>query len=574
MTTSEPQSHQWNILPRIPADVAHELNNYPPILRQLLYNRGYTTREDAGHFLQAAPPDDIDPFTLLGMSKAVERLTFAIQHQEPIAIYGDYDVDGVTATALLTEALKALGGNVRPYIPNRFDEGYGLNNDALQSLKDEGIRLVVTVDCGIRSLPEAEHARSIGLDLIISDHHRPIAELPVALAVINQKQPGDMYPDKHLAGVGLAFKLVEALCRQPTLMPPQAELQVDRWLDLVALGTVADMVSLVGENRSLVRRGMDQLRQPQRQGLFSLMNIAGLLPARINTRDIGFVLGPRINAAGRLDSALAALELLLTEDVFEAGRLAQQLHIQNQDRQKLTKEIQAQAEQIAFQENPDALLLFAAHPDFNAGVVGLAASRLMETYYRPAIVASQGAEFTRGSCRSISEFHITRALDRCTDLLVRHGGHAAAAGFTVQNNNLPELITRLQAIATEQLGSLDLRPTLRIDMEIPLRELKPELLPHLDQLEPTGMDNPQAVFVSRGLQVRYSRTVGHDNSHLKLVVNDGRLSYDAIAFRQGYWQDNMPEIIDLAYTFEVKEYNGHQSLQLNVKDLKPGSTLV
>ena len=574
MKSSEPQSYQWSILPRIPPDVAHELNNYPPILRQLLYNRGYITREDAGHFLQAAQPDEDDPFKLLGMHEAVERLAYAIQHQQPIAIYGDYDVDGVTATALLTEALKALGGNVRPYIPNRFDEGYGLNNDTLQSLKDEGIRLVVTVDCGIRSLPEAEHARSIGLDLIISDHHRPIAELPVAVAVINQKQPGDTYPDKHLAGVGLAFKLVEALGQHPALMPPQAEFQVDRWLDLVALGTVADLVSLVGENRSLVRRGLDHLRQPQRQGLFSLMNIAGLPPAHINARDIGFVLGPRINAAGRMDSALAALELLLTEDVFEAGRLAQQLHIQNQDRQKLTKEIQVQAEQIAFQENPDALLLFAAHPDFNPGVVGLAASRLMETYYRPAIVASQGPEFTRGSCRSISEFHITRALDRCTDLLVRHGGHAAAAGFTAHNDNVPELITRLQAIAAEQLSSLDLRPTLRIDMEIPLRELKPELLPYLDQLEPTGMDNPQAVFASRGLEVRYSRTVGHDNSHLKLVVNDGRLSYDAIAFRQGYWQDKIPEMIDLAYTFEIKEYNGRQSLQLNVKDLKPASTLV
>ena len=574
MRSSEPQSYQWNILPRIPPDVDHELNNYIIIMRQLLYNRGYTTREDAGRFLQAAQPDEDDPFKLIGMHEAVERLTYAIQHQEPIAIYGDYDVDGVTATALLTEALKALGGNVRPYIPNRFDEGYGLNNDALQSLKDEGIRLVVTVDCGIRSLPEAEHARSLDLDLIISDHHPPTTELPVAVAVINQKQPGDTYPGKHLAGVGLAFKLVEALCQQPTLMPPQAELQVDRWLDLVALGTVADVVSLVGENRSLVRRGLDHLRQTQRQGLFSLMNIAGLSPARITTRDIGFVLGPRINAAGRLDSALAALELLLTEDVFEAGRLAQQLQIQNQDRQKLTKEIQVQAEQIAFQENPDALLLFAAHPDFNPGVVGLAASRLMETYYRPAIVASQGPEFTRGSCRSISEFHITRALDQCADLLVRHGGHAAAAGFTVHNDNLPELITRLQAIAAEQLGSRDLHPTLRIDMEIPLRELKPELLPYLDQLEPTGMDNPQAVFASRGLQVRYSRTVGHDNSHLKLVVNDRRLSYDAIAFRQGHWQDKMPEMIDLAYTFEIKEYNGHQSLQLNVKDLKPASTLV
>ncbi|HEX6304568.1 MAG TPA: DHHA1 domain-containing protein, partial [Anaerolineales bacterium] len=265
-------------------------------------------------------------------------------------------------------------------------------------------------------------------------------------------------------------------------------------------------------------------------------------------------------------------QLLTTDDVFEAGRLAQTLDGQNRERQKITKEIQAHAEQLALAQDPDALLLFAAHPNFNPGVVGLAASRLTDQYYRPAIVAQMGPEYTRGSCRSIPEFHITEALDQCVGLLERHGGHAAAAGFTVHNDNLPALVARLQEIVGQQLADRDLRPVLNADAEIPLSELKPDLLTYLDWLQPTGFGNRQAVFVTRDVKLSSHRTVGRDGSHLKMSVTDGWITYDAIAFRQGHWSGQMPASVDLMYTFERNEFNGRVTLQLNVKDLKPSGT--
>ncbi len=557
---------RWQIQPPITPQAEEALSNAAPVLRQLLFNRGYATPQAARAYLRAEAPPGASPFNLLGMQAAVERIEFALQRGEQMAVYGDYDADGVTSTALLTHALRALGGAVRPYIPNRFDEGYGLNTDALDSLHSEGVGLVITVDCGIRSPEEVAHARTLGMDVIVSDHHHPGAELPPALAVINPKQPGDPYPDKMLAGVGLAYKLVDALAtRHPALRPAE-------YLDLVALGTVADLAPLKDENRALVRAGLERLRAPRRQGLFSLMQLAEVNPRRITAGDIGYRLGPRLNAAGRLDTALAALDLLLTEDVMLAGQLAQQLDTQNRERQRITRQIQEAAERIALEENPEALLLFAAHPDFNRGVVGLAASRLVERYYRPAIVAHRDAQHTVGSCRSIPEFHITEALDRCADLLERHGGHAAAAGFTVRNENVPALVARLQEIAAAELGEADLRPKLVADMEIPLSELTPQVLRYLEWMQPTGYGNPAARFVSRDLKVAYSRPVGREGAHLKLRVTDGRVTFDAIAFGQGHWHAEMPARVDLLYTFERNEFNGRTSLQLNVRDLKPAGT--
>ncbi|MFZ6031531.1 MAG: single-stranded-DNA-specific exonuclease RecJ [Chloroflexota bacterium] len=556
----------WQIPPRLPAEAYEALHAYPPILRQILYNRGYADAEAARDYLEGQPPAGTQPSDLSGMPAAVDRIAYAIERREAIVIYGDYDTDGVTATVLLVQALKALGGNVRGYIPNRFDEGYGLNKEALTALAEAGVELVITVDCGIRSIPEAEHAQRAGLDLIITDHHHPTEVLPPAHAIINPKQPGDTYPDKDLAGVGLAYKLACALLER--FRPPAADLQAELLLDLVALGTVADMAPLVGENRALVRSGLNAIRRPQRQGLRSLIGVSGLKPERIQASDIGFALGPRLNAAGRLDSALAAYELLSTRDVQVAGGLAQKLEIQNRERQSITREMQAQAEQIALAGDPDALLLFAAHPDFNPGVVGLVASRLTEAYYRPAIVAQLGEQFTRGSCRSIREFHITDALDECTELLEHHGGHAAAAGFTVRSENLPELIARLQAIAARQLGGMALRPSLAADLDLPLKDLRPELLEWLERLQPTGYGNPQAYFVSRGVRVDNARSVGRDSSHLKLTVSDGGIYFDAIAFRQGHWLGQLPTRVDLLYAFETNEFNGRTSLQLNVRDIK------
>lgn len=564
---------RWEIAKPITQQALEALAVVPPILRQVLFNRGIGTEEEARAFVAAKTLADTNPFQMIGMQAAVDRIRFALDHNEPIAVYGDYDVDGVTATALLVEALQKFGAQVRGYIPNRFEEGYGLNKDALDSLKADGVKLVITVDCGIRSPAEALHARTIGLDLIISDHHHPDGEnLPPAFAVINPKQHGDTYPDKDLAGVGIAYKIVEAIANERGKKKENGNdeaFPLSSFLDLVALGTVADLAPLVGENRTLVRNGLKQLRETKRQGLYSLAGVAQIKIDKITAGNIGFMLGPRLNASGRLESALASFELLTTTDFMRAGQLAQQLDVQNRQRQTITKTMQQQAEEIAMQDDPNAFLLFAAHESFNSGVVGLAASRLTEKYYRPSVVAAKGVEETRGSCRSIPEFHITDALDLCKDLLVRHGGHAAAAGFTVKNENLPELVARLKEIAKQQLDGKDLRQTLSADMEVPLADMNFGILKNIAFLEPTGYGNPDAIFVSRNVKVKSFRAVGSEGRHLKLTLEDGpALKYDAIGFRMGDMAKSLPPRVDVMYTLEANEYNGRTSLQLNLKDVK------
>jgi single-stranded-DNA-specific exonuclease len=570
-----PLEKRWIIPPRITPEADSELSAFPSLLRQVLFNRGYGTDAEARAFLNAQPNFNTNPFQMTGMDETVDRIRFAIQNNEPIAIYGDYDVDGVTATALLVDALKALDADVRGYIPNRFEEGYGLNNNALDELKASGVKLVITVDCGIRSPDEAQHAKNIGLDLIISDHHHPDGEhLPPALAVINPKQHGDIYPDKDLAGVGIAYKIAEALLNEKGYETGNGNnsilVTLNSLLDLVALGTVADLAPLVGENRSLVRRGLRQMRQTARQGLFSLAGVAELALAKVNAGHIGFMLGPRLNAAGRLESALDAYELLVTTDFMRAGQLAQQLDQQNRERQRVMREMQEKAEEMLSGTDRDACLIFAAHEGFNPGVVGLTASRLTEKYYRPSVVAAIGAEETRGSCRSIPEFHITDALDQCADLLVRHGGHAAAAGFTVKNENLSQLKERLKAIAEEKLAHEELKPTVTADAEVSLAEMRPEFYErYLRYLEPTGYGNREATFAARNVKVKNARAVGAEGKHLKLAVEDEMgFTHDAIGFRLGEWAQAMPARVDILFTYEPNEYNGRVSYQLRLKDLK------
>lgn len=555
---------QWQIAKPLSPEAEKNLSKYPPLLQQILFDRGFADEDAAKRFLAALPPENNDPVQLTGMLTAVERLQRAIHAGERIVVYGDYDADGVTATALMVQSLRAFGAHASNYIPDRFDEGYGLNKEALRFLATQGAQLIVTVDCGIRALQEAEEARALGVELIITDHHTPGPHLPEAVAIINSKLPGDTYPNKYLSGVGTAYQFVTVLAKQ---------LRVDSWrpehvLDLVALGTVADLVPLLDENRWLVRAGLEHLRRPHRQGLMSLMGAAGLAPSNVTASDIGFVLGPRLNAAGRLDSAQAAYRLLMTDDVFEAGKLAQDLDNHNRKRQRMTEEMAEAAEGLAGVADKDQQLLVAVHPEFHSGIVGLVASRLVDRYYRPAIVGEQDQEFTRASCRSIPEFHITQALESCADLFENFGGHAAAAGFTIRNERLPEVLERLEKIAEEQLSSLTLRPTLLADAEMQLSDLKPELLHQLDLLEPTGYGNPQVHFVSRGLGVRSGRAVGKEGNHLKLSVTDGWVTFDAIAFRQGHWAATLPSEVDILYRLEINEFNGQRNLQLNVQDMK------
>ncbi|WP_303773837.1 single-stranded-DNA-specific exonuclease RecJ [Anaerolinea thermophila] len=559
------QEKRWKIAPPVPPQITEELKNYSPVVRQLLYNRGVTTRTAAETYLQADLPG-YSPFLIMGMMEVVDRLLYAVDHHEKIAIYGDYDVDGVTATTLMVEVLEAYGADVEWYIPNRFDEGYGLNPDAVRELHERGVDVLLTVDCGIRSPGEARLAAQLGMDLIISDHHHPGTEIPEAVGVICPKQAGNAYPYEHLSGVGLAFKIAEAL----TMRRPLAGVSVYQWLDLVALGTVADVVPLTGENRSLVRKGLEILKQSQREGVLALARVAGLKLPSIESSHIGFILGPRLNAAGRVESAKAAVELLLAKDLFQAGILAQQLDTQNRERQRLTQEVQEKAIQIASTGKSNYLIM-AFDPEFNPGVVGLAASRLVELFYRPAIVGQREEEAgqTRASCRSIPEFHITQALDQCAELLERHGGHQAAAGFTVKNENLPLLQERLISIAEEGLSNLDLIPSIHADMELPLSAIQPDFLGELQRLQPTGEGNPEAFFVSRGVQVKDARCVGSHGEHLKLTLEDRRIIWDAIAFRQGHRIQDLPRFVDVLYALEQNTYNGNTTLQLRVRDIKP-----
>ncbi len=580
MRPSSAPGKRWRVQPLIPPSVQRRLGAYHPILAQLLYNRSQDTPEKAQRFLEGGDDTLHNPFAMHGMSEAVARIRHAIKRGELIAVYGDFDADGVTSTALLTQALRALGGQVRPYIPNRVDEGYGLNINALDTLRDEGVRLVVTVDCGIRSLDEVAHGRRIGLDLIITDHHSVGEELPDALAVIDPKIDARLrtengrsngYPEDMLAGVGVAYKLADALLRAEIGQTRREPLlKLTDLLDLVALGTVADLVPLNRlENRELVRRGLDVLNRAQRPGIFELAQVAGVQPGRINTTVIGFMLAPRVNAAGRLDSAMIAYDLL-TADMPLAGQLAARLQQLNEERQTKTMEALDIARQRVLRDGLDSTpLIFDAGPEFEAGIVGLVAGRLSEEFYRPAVVVEQGETESRGSCRSIPGFDITRALDECADLLVRHGGHAQAAGFTVRNENLSALRERLRAIAERALAGQDLRPELVADAEVRLADLTLELAYEVQRLEPTGTDNETPLFIARGLHVTDRRRVGRDKSHLRLRLTDGMRFIEAIAFKQGDWDEHMPAEVDVAFHLELNEWNGTIRLQLNVQDIQP-----
>lgn len=573
----------WLVAPEIPVDSPLRAagDAVHPVLRQILYNRGLSAPGQIQSFLDKHYLLSRDPFELADMEPAVARIGRALRDGEMIVVYGDFDADGVTATVLLTEALRDMSDDRRlivPYIPDRVDEGYGLNLDALTSLRQKGANLVISVDCGIRSPIEAAHAKAIGLDMIITDHHSLGRELPPAVAVINPKRLDSTYPERMLAGVGIAFKLAQGV-RQA--MPERVRSDESNLLDLVAIGTVADLAPLVGENRKLVAEGLAVLNEVRRPGLAALMNVSGLQAGRLTAESIGFGLGPRINAAGRLAHAYDAARLLIATNSQTAQQQARLLDELNRKRQSLTRQLSTMAEEMV---DADAPIIITGSPEFKSGIVGLVASRLAEKAYRPAIVIEEGEEESRGSCRSIPEFHITKALDEVADLLVRHGGHAQAAGFTIRNEHMPEFVRRMTEIACERLADQDLRPTLPIDATLPLRDIDWALHGTLELLEPTGFQNPQPALLSRAVEVVSHRPVGTDGSHLQLHVVDAN-RYDAeqrygrprqliqpvpaIAFRQGEWAGALPQYIDLVYRVGVNTWQGSTNIQLVVEDIRP-----
>ncbi len=559
---------RWQTLPPFPPGHQARFPELDRLTVQILYNRRITTPQEAEDFLHRVHCSG-DPLQLKGMAQAIKNIERAITANEKIAVYGDFDVDGVTATALMVETLQALGAaDVVPHIPHRTREERGLNLQALRKLWQGGVRLVITVDCGIRDVSEVEQARA-GLDIIITDHHSIGSALPPALAIINPKQAGCPYPFKELAGVGVAFKLAQALLKSPRLTKGEPHLVEDDLLDLVALGTVADLAPLRGENRALVYRGLKCISHTERPGIEALCQQAGLKPEQVNATAIGFALGPPLNAAGRMEHANIAYRLLIAKYPAEAERLADKLDQLNQKRRLLTSKLYDRAREVALSESPDSSLIFVASPEFSAGIAGLVATRLVDQFYRPAVVVEMGDEVSRGSCRSIPEFHITDALDECTGLLVRHGGHAAAAGFTARTQDLAKLKDRLLALATEELEMQKLMLTLQVDADIPLQEMNKQLWEKLQRLEPFGKGNPHPLFLSRNVRLLGQRAVGKEGRHLKLRLSDDRATWDGIAFRQGEWAGKLPDRVDIVYHLEVNEWNDQRRLQLNVQDVRP-----
>jgi single-stranded-DNA-specific exonuclease len=571
------QGKIWKIYPAAPQDFFRDVPEHP-LLLQVLYNRGIRTVEDVHEFLVGEDAVIENPYGLCDMQPAVQRILEAIAQDETICVYGDFDADGVCATALLTSALQAAGGRVGPYIPDRVDEGYGLNMEALAAIAEKA-QLLITVDCGIRSVAEIRFAQTLGMDTIVTDHHSIGPELPPASAVINPQRRDCPNSTARLAGVGVAYRLAQAVLRAAAQLP-EARLDPERvgdleqgLLDLVALGTVADMMPLLGQNRSLVRRGLAQLNLAQRPGLAALLLVSDLRPGSVDAAAISFRLAPRINAAGRLAHARVAYRLLRTLDATEAYSLAAELEAINGERRTLTEQAQAAAEaQLQQAMATDAPMLFVHSPDIPSGIVGLVAGKLTDRFYRPAVVVEEGPEESRGSARSIAEFDVTRALDAVSGYLVRYGGHSRAAGFTVKTPDLAALQAALTELADAALGEREgLRPTLWIDAEVILDELNWAAREQLARLEPTGYQNPTPRLLARNVRVRDVRTVG-GGKHLRLVLDRDPHSpvIDGVAFSQGEWAQRLQvdDRIDIVFQLEVNEWQGRQSLQLNIQDLR------
>jgi single-stranded-DNA-specific exonuclease len=512
-------------------------------------------------FLGDEPFVEHDPFELPDMRKATTRILEAIGTGEKIAVFSDFDVDGVTALAQLTEGLGDLGADVLPYIPDRFSEGYGLNIPAITKLGAQGASLMVTADCGISAIEEVRHAIKQGIDVIILDHHTLPPDLPEAYATVNPKAPATTYGCPDLASGGLAYKMLQAVYQAAG-----RELDLDRYVELAALATVCDMVPLYGENLHILRRGIAAMRRTTRPGLRALLEVAGVQPEAIDEDCFGWKIGPRLNASGRIAHAITSFQLLTTREEGLAAGLAAQIDQMNSERRQLQSDCTALALEMVQAGDETPPIVVVGHESFASGVVGLVASRLVEECYRPAVVYELGAETSRASCRSIPEFSIVDALQEIGGLFEKFGGHRAAAGFTIRNERLPELREKLTTIATRELQGLDLRPAHEVDAVVPLGGLRPDELRWLDRLGPFGIGNPRPVFLSAGVQVRDVRAVGDEGDHLSLKLRDGLVTWRAIAFRQGDSEIKEGMLADVVYNVVPDRFAG--GFQLEVLDLR------
>jgi len=555
---------RWNLLPSAPDKYLANTSGFPPLIAQLLYNRGLAEPSQLELFVTADKRLSGNPLLLPDIHQAVARIYRALLTGENIAIYGDFDVDGITATAILVRGLSALGGKTIPYIPHRLTEGYGVKTAALENLYQQGISLVITVDCGITALSQVKKAKRMGLDIIITDHHTPPEEIPPAIAIVNPKLPGSNYPFSELAGVGVALKLLQAL-----FQGIGKEEQLDELTDLVALGTVADMVPLLGENRYLVKQGLKLINANPRLGVSAILTQAGLSIGSLDTEGISWVIAPRLNAAGRLEHAMTSYELLMTESPQEAHTLTMRLEEKNAERQRLTDRVLAKAREQVLAQGISPLLI-ASDSDYPVGITGLVAGKLSSEFYRPAIVIRTGELVSSGSCRSIPEFDIILALNQCRHLLSHFGGHPRAAGFTLPTRNLARLRQELLPLAATQLAGVDLRPHLDIDAEVTLTDLTGDTFQTIQQLAPFGQGNPPPTFLSRRVEVIDCRTTGGNGMHLKIKLKQGGTVWDGVGFGMGNYLSEASSPLDIVYNLGIDRWGGEERLRLNILDLAPG----
>ena len=540
------------------------------LVEQLLLNRGIrpATREQ---FLAPDYARDLhDPFSMKGMGEAVERVSRAVQSKEKVAIYGDYDADGTPGAALLADFFSQLGLPIQVFIPTRA-QGYGLHVEAIKDLAKAGASLLITVDCGIRNAPEIAEAKKLGLDTIVCDHHLPSDELPKA-NILDPKQQGDSYPFKELCGAGVAFKLAQAIAAKAATMEKNlsaSELQKFlKWeMDLVGLATIVDMVPLIGENRVLAKFGLIALQKTRRLGLQKLYEVTGIDPPSIKTYAVSFLIGPCLNAAGRMDHATQSYYLLTEKNPEKAALLANELNDINHRRQQLLEKVLRETKQRVEKEKLyKRKIIVVAGEGWPHGIVGLVAGKLMDEYARPALVISKEKIRSRGSARSIEAFHIVEALDHCQEYLLRYGGHAQAAGFSLETKHLSALYDKLLEYAEGKLTDEDLVPTLTADAELPFEAIDQDLVAAMTQFEPHGLGNPRPHFISRDGLVQQVRAVGTNGHHLKLTVS----GKEAIAFDLGELAHEIVagDVIDLIYSVEENIWNGRSSVQLKVLDIK------
>jgi len=538
-----------------------------PVLAQILINRDMKDPVAVKDFLSPSIEKMHDPFLLPDMDKAVERLKKSIEKSETLLVHGDYDADGLTSTAILVSALRMLGLKTFYHIPNRLIEGYGLSIKGIEKAGQCNADLIITADCGISSKESVSKAVSMGMDVIVTDHHEVPDTLPDALAVIDPHRKDSEYPFKYLAGVGVAFKLIQALYTE--LKVEDRDSKLESFLDLVALGTIADSVPLNGENRIIVSHGLNIINNSgARIAIKAMKEVAGV-DKKFLARTLSFTLIPRINAAGRLDDAGEVVELFLTEDIKEAKRIAVLLDEQNRKRKEIEGEVFKEAVDMVDPDNVDSAIVLSS-PNWHAGVIGIVASRLVEMFYRPVFLFSIEGDTAKGSARSIPPFHLFRAISECSDLLIGYGGHRMAAGARISTDKLPVFKEMLSAKVDNALSPSDMVPVLDIDAAVNLSEINLSLVKELSLLEPFGNSNKEPLFGARGINIVDHRIVG--NNHLKMQLSQMDHHMDTIGFGMGDELKNIgsSSTLDIAFVPEINEWNGMRKIQLNLKALRPG----